>query len=166
VPAPRALEHQQVAPLADHAEERLVAVRRLDTRIVGESFQDAVEVVRGRLGLQGKHVELVEDEKRSRSLYSFVGSRIPACPKKLDIVIGAPTGVATAEVDIDSVNAIVVQDDKLVVAGLRAGAPFPWRMSELNPQIQIFQRCLDEEDTVPFLVYWELNLMRFFALLL
>lgn len=68
-------------------------------------------------------MELVEHEKSRRRLGSTIARREPAVAQELDIVLSAQGRVAGAEIQVDCVDAVVVQDNEVDMCGLRTSAP-------------------------------------------
>jgi hypothetical protein len=77
-------------------------------------------------------VEGVENTKGGGSLGPFVSRRIPSCPEKLDIWVRTARRVAAAIIDVDGVDAVVMQYNKVGMPGLRMGTCFTGRVSKLN----------------------------------
>jgi hypothetical protein len=118
--------------LTRHAQEDLIAIRRFDASAVGQHFKDTVEVVCSGLGLEGGNMKLIQHNESSRRLGSLVGGRIPTRTEKLHIGLGATFRVATTEVDINSVDSVVMQHHKAAISGLWIGTGFAGRVSELD----------------------------------
>jgi hypothetical protein len=152
VPASCALEHQEMPILAGHPQKHLIAVGGFHPDVVGEPFEYGVKVVSSGLGLQRLQMEFVEHKKGRCCLQFVVGRGVPASTQKLNIVLLARPFIAGTEIEIDPMNAIVVDDDKVLVPCLAVGAPLARRMMpKLNAQPEILQGIFEEIHSIPFL---------------
>lgn len=60
--------------------------------------------------------------------------------------------MTVAVVESNTMNSVDVNDHKIVIKGFdRLEAALAWRVVELNPQTQGFQRCGSPECSCPFL---------------
>jgi hypothetical protein len=152
VPASCALEHQEMPILAGHPQKHLIAVRGFHPDVVCESFEYGVEVVSRCLGLQSLQMEFVEHKKCRCRLGFVVGRGVPTSTQELNIVVLARPVIAGTEIEIDPVNAIIVDDNEVSVPCLAVGAPLARQMMpKLNTQPELLQGILEKIHSVPFL---------------
>jgi hypothetical protein len=68
-------------------------------------------------------MKVVEDKESRRRPGSIIARREPSVVQELDIILSTQWRVAGTEIQVDCVNAVVVQDNKVDMCGLRMSAP-------------------------------------------
>lgn len=115
------LQHLQMAPLEDEAEKGFVPrLREVDPKVVGGLFEHSVKIVRGALRRQGQEVEELQKLEGGTGLWSDLTSGVEPASKELDVLRSGT--IATAVVERDVVNAVVVKDTHTHMGRHRGGA--------------------------------------------